>query len=149
MHFERRHLLSRKLCCVVLSDVIRLAGKWAEAIRPFECVHDHVGKALRVPSQVTVGDVVQVEEIIHKVAHEAEAGRRAVVVAVRCEFAGLQAMHGDHLALGEVRRAGKYPVERLGGDSVAFLVVRGREGAVRDEVWDNEEVGFEDSRRGR
>ena len=100
-----------------------MAGQRAEAIRPFECVHDHVGKALCIPGQITVGDVVQVEEIIHKVVHEAEAGRRAVVVAVRCEFAGLHATHGGQLARGEVRRIGKDPVERLGGDGVAFLMV--------------------------
>ena len=116
---------------------------------PFKCVHDHIGKALGVPSQIAVGDVVQVEEIVHEVAHDAEAGRRAVVVAVRGEFAGLQTVHGGHLALGKVRRIGKYPIERLGRDGVAVNVVRGREGAVRDEVWEDEEIGFEDRRSGR
>jgi hypothetical protein len=126
-----------------------LAGQWAEVIRPFECVHDHVGKTLCIPSQITVGYVVQVEEIIHKVAHEAETGRRAVVVAIRREFASLQAMHGSHLALGEVRRTGKDPFKRLGCDGIAFLVVSGREGAVRDKVWEDEEVGFKDDWSGR
>jgi hypothetical protein len=90
-----------------------------------------------------------VEEIIHKVAHDAEAGRRAIVVAERREFACLHAMHGGQFAWGEVRRIGKDPVERLGCEGVAFLMVRGREGAVREEVWEYEEVGFENGRSGR
>jgi hypothetical protein len=45
-------------------DAIWLTGKRAEGIGPFKCIHDYVGKALGIPSQVTIGDVVQVEEKI-------------------------------------------------------------------------------------
>jgi len=43
---------------------------------------------------------------------------------------------------------GKYPIERLGCDGIAVNVVRGREGAVRDKVWEDEEIGLEDRRSG-
>ena len=143
------HLLSREFCCAVLLDAASLTTRRAESIRPLKRVHDQVGKALCVPSQITVGDIVQVEEIIHKVAHDAEAARCAVVVAVRCEFASLQAAHGGHLALGKMRRIGKYPVEGVRCDCIAIMVEREREGTVGDEVWEDEEVGLEDCRSWR
>jgi len=143
------HLLSRELCCAVLLDIVWLTTRRAEIIRPLKRVHDQVGKALCVPSQITVRDIVQVEEIIHKVAHDAEATRCAVIVAVRCEFASLQAAHSVHLALGKVRRIGKYPVEGVRCDSIAVIVERERERTVGDEVWEDEEAGLEECRSWR
>src|SRR5260221_8459637 len=100
-------LLSREFCCVVLLDTIWLTTNGAEVIWPFECVHDQVGKPLGVPSQMTIGDVIQVEEMVQKVAHDAEASRCAVIVTVRGEHSCSQAPHSGHLSLGEVRRIGK------------------------------------------
>lgn len=144
-----RYLLSREFCCAVLLDAVWLTTRRAEIIRPLKRVHDQVGKALCVSSQITVGDIVQVEEIIHKVAHDAEAARRAVIVAVRSEFASLQAAHSGHLALGKVRRIGEYPVEGVRCDNIAVIVEREREGTMGDEVWEDEEVGLEDCRSWR
>jgi hypothetical protein len=39
-------------------------------MRPFERIHDAVPKVLSVAGQMTVGDVVQMEKVIHEVAHE-------------------------------------------------------------------------------
>jgi len=39
-------------------------------MRPFERIHDAVPKALSVAGQMSVGDVVQMEKVIHEVAHE-------------------------------------------------------------------------------
>ena len=78
-------------------------------MRPFECIHDTVPKALGVAGQMTVGDIVQVEEVIHKVAHDAEATRCAIIIAVGGELASLQAAHLGHLLLGKVRGMGDYP----------------------------------------
>jgi hypothetical protein len=142
----RRHLLSCKLSCVVLLGAIWLTWKWAKGIGPFKCVHDYVGKALCVPSQETVGEVVQVEENICEIAYEAETVWWTVVVAVRSECTGLQAAHSGHLSLGKMRRTRNYPVERLGRDDVSVIVECRREGTIRDEVWEDEEVGLEDRR---
>ena len=135
------HLLSREFGCAVLLDAVWLTTRWAEIIRPLKRVHDQVGKALCVPSQITVGDIVQVEEIIHKVAHDAEAARCAVIIAVRCEFASLQAAHGGHLVLGKVRRIGKYPVEGVRCDSIAVIVEREREGTVETRSGRTKKLG--------
>ena len=140
------NLLSRELGRAVLLDTVWLTTRRTEIVRPLKRVHDQIGKALRVPSQITVGDIVQVEEIIHKVAHDAEAARRAVIVAVRCELAGLQAAHSDQLALGKVRGIGKYPVEGVRCDSFAVIVERERERTVGDEVREDEEAGLEECR---
>jgi len=104
MHCGRQHLLSRELGRVVLLDPTSLTAERAVGVWPLERVHDPVREALSVQSQITVGDVVQVEEIVHKVAHDAEAARRAVIVAVRGKFARLQAAHGGDLAFCKVRR---------------------------------------------
>jgi hypothetical protein len=50
---------------------------------------------------------------MHEVAHDAEAVRCAVIVAVGGEFAGLQAAHSGHLALWKVRKIGNDPFERV------------------------------------
>jgi hypothetical protein len=118
-------------------------------VRPFECIHDAVPKALSVAGQMTVGDVVQVEEVIHKVAHDAEVVRRAIIVAVGGEFASLQAAHLGHLLLGKVRGVGDYPFERVCRDGVAVVVVRGRERAMADEVREDEKGRFLDGRSRR
>jgi len=147
MRTRDENLLSGDFCCVVLLDAIWLATNGAEVIWPFKCVHDQVGKALCVPSQITIGDIVQVEEIIQEVAHDAEASRCAVIVAIRGEYSSFQALHSGHLSLCEVRRIGKYPVERLCYDGVAAIVECKREGAVvKEKVWEDEESGFEDGR---
>ena len=140
------NLLSRELCCAVLLETVWLTTRRAEIVRPLKRVHDQIGKALRVPSQITVGDIVQVEEIVHKVAHDAEAARRAVVVTIRREFASLQAAHGGQLSLGKVRGIGKYPVEGVRCDSIAVTVERERERTVGDEVREDEEAGLEECR---
>jgi hypothetical protein len=93
---------------------------------------------------MAVGDIIQVEEIIHKVAHDAEVVRRAVIEAVRSEFAGLQAAHSGHLVLGKVRQIGYYPLERVGCDGVAVIVVREREWTVGEEVREDEKGRFDD-----
>ena len=122
-----------------------LTANGAEVIRPFKCVHDQVCKALGVPSQIAIGDVVQVEEISQEVVHDAEASRCAVIVAVRGEYSSLQAPHSGHLSLGEVGRIRKYPVQRVRYDGVAVVVESKREGTVkREKVWEDEESGFED-----
>jgi hypothetical protein len=120
-------------------------------MRPFERIHDAVPKALSVAGQMTVGDVVQMEKVIHKVAHDAEVVRCAIIVAVGSEFAGLQAAHRRYLLLGKVRGQGNYPFERLCCDSVAVVVVRGREWTMVDEVREDEKGWFLDgwSRRER
>jgi hypothetical protein len=143
-------LLSGEFRCGVLLDAIWLTTNGAEVIRPFKCVHDQVGKALGVPSQIAIGDIIQVEEIIQKVTHDAEASRCAVIVAVRGEYSSLQTPHSDHFSLGEVRRIRKYPIERLPYDSVAIVVEGKREGTgEREKVWEYEESGFEDCRNWR
>jgi hypothetical protein len=43
-------------------DVVRLVANGVEGIWRFERVHDQVGKALDVSGEITVGDIVQVEE---------------------------------------------------------------------------------------
>lgn len=74
---------------------------------------------------MTVGDIVQVKEVIHKVAHDAEVVRCAIIVAVGSELASLQAAHLGYLLLGKVRGVGNYPFDRLCCDGVAVIVVRG------------------------
>ena len=118
-------------------------------MRPFECIHDTVPKALSIPGQITVGDIVQVEEIIHKVAHDAEAIRWAVIVAVGSEFARLQASHSGRLLLRELRTMGKHPFERVCRDCVAVVVEGGSEWAMADEVWEDEKRRLDDGRGGR
>ena len=47
------NLLSRELGCTVLLDTVWLAMRQVEIIRPLKCVHDQIGKALHIPSQIT------------------------------------------------------------------------------------------------
>jgi len=143
---RRRHLLSHNLSCVVVLNATR---KRARGIRPFEGVLNYVDKALGVPGQVTVGDLVQEEENVYEVAYEAEAAGWTIVVAVRCECADFRVPHNGHLSLAKVRTTRKQPVERLGHHGVSVIVKFGREGAVREKVWEDEEVGLEDCRSRR
>jgi hypothetical protein len=118
-------------------------------MRPFEGIHDAVRKALSVAGQMAVGDIVQVEEVIHKVAHDAEAVRCAIIVAVGGEPASLQAAHPGYLLLGKVRGAGNYPLERVCCDGVAVVVVREREWTMVDEVREDEKGWLLDGRSRR
>ncbi len=147
----RRYLLSRKLCCVGLLnlDTALLTADGAVVVRPFESIHYAVPKAQSVTGQITVGDIVQVEEIKHKVAHDAEAVRCAIVIAVCSESAGLQAAHSGYLLLGKLRGIGNYPFERVCFDSVAVVVVSGREWTGVDEVWKDDKGWFVDGWGGR
>jgi len=87
---------------------------------------------------MTVGDIVQMEEVIHKIAHDAEAVRCAIIVAVGGEFASLQAARRGYLFLGEVRGMRNYPLERVCRDGVAVIVVREGEWTMVDEVREDE-----------
>lgn len=65
------------------------------------------------------------------------------MVAVRCEYADFRVPHSGHLSLAKVRTTRKQPVERLVHDGVSITVKFGREGTVREKVWEDEEVGLE------
>ena len=135
MHHKKRHLLSRNLCCAVLLVLdAQLTVDGAIVVRPFKRIHDAVPKALTIPGQITVGDIVQMKEIVHEVAHDAEVVRCAVIVAEGSEFARSQAAHTGYLGLSNVRKIGNYPFERFYCNSIAFVVEREREWTMGDEV---------------
>jgi hypothetical protein len=82
------------------------------------------------------------EQIVHKVADNAETLGGAVGIAVCGEFASLEAAESASLFWVKVWAVGVEPGHGFLRDGVALWVINEREAAMRDEIWENEGSGF-------
>lgn len=129
---------------LTVQDLGRLVG-----LGPLKGVHNPVSQEPRVLGHHTVGDVVEVEEVVHEVVDDTKALRRTVVIAVRRELTGLEAVHSRDLFGSKVGNVGEHPLKRLCSFLVTIGVVGEREIAVRDKVGKDERGRRRESRRGR
>lgn len=113
-----------------------------ELVGPLESVHDPVGQLRGVLGHHAIGDVVEMEEVVHEVVHDTKALGRAVVIAVGGELTGLEAVHGGDFFGGEVGDEGEHPREGCGSFLVACRVVGKRKVTMRDEIWEHEGGGW-------
>lgn len=81
---------------------------------------------------------LQMEQVVHKIRYNAQPVVRRVVVAEGRQFTSLQAIERGPLLRVQVRTVGIQPSNRLARNLVAIWMIDEREGAMRDEVGEDE-----------
>ena len=115
-------------------------GRRPEAVGVAERANDLARGADRLPVVHFVANVVEVEEVVHEVAHDAQPFGFAVRVTESCKLTSFEA---KKTASGFDRKIGtkrSEPLDGGRGDAIVIWVVLEREVAVRDEVRKEEAI---------
>jgi len=127
---------------LVLRLGVTILGSRDVGIGEPESVHDDISENVSLARHHSITDVIQMEEVIHKVGNDAKAFRGRGVITICGEFSGLKT--GKCISLLVVKKGaiGVEPLHGLRRDLITIAMIDEWEGAVRHKIRKDEKGGL-------